>query len=188
MDLSSKIEGLLFYKGEPMAVKDIGKLFDVSEQDVKEAIEVLKTALSGRGISVMEKNDEIMLSTALELAPILEKIRKDELTKELSKASLETLAVIIYKNGATRSEIDYIRGVNSNFILRNLSIRGLVERITDPNDQRRYIYRPTFELLSYLGISNVDKMPDFEKVMTTLTNEMQNGLSKEFDRGLPSVK
>ncbi len=179
MNLESKIEGLLFYKGEPVEIKEIAKLLDVKIEEVKDALETLKSNLAGRGMMLMEKNDEVMLATSSELAPILEKIRKDELTKELSKASLETLAVIIYKKGATRSEIDYIRGVNSNFILRNLSIRGLVEKITDPGDQRRYIYRPTFELLSFLGVPSVENMPDFEKVMNTLVNEMQNNISKE---------
>jgi len=59
-----------------------------------------------------------------------------------------------------RSEIDYIRGVNSSYILRNMVMRGLVERISIPNN-RSFVYRPTFELLAYLGISCVEELPNY---------------------------
>jgi len=86
------------------------------------------------------------------------------LNKELSKASLETLSIILYKSGIGRSEIDYIRGVNSSFILRALSVRGLVERNADPKDNRRYIYKPSFELMSYMGIKSLQELPDWQEV------------------------
>lgn len=107
---------------------------------------------------------------------MLEQIKKEELNKDLSKASLETLSIILYKNGAPRSLIDYIRGVNSNFILRALSIRGLVEKVNDPKDNRRYIYKPTFELLSYMGVTSIEELPDYENVLKNLS-EAEGGLN-----------
>jgi chromosome segregation and condensation protein ScpB len=68
----------------------------------------------------------------------------------------------------SRREIDYILGVNSNFILRNLLVRGLVEKIDNPKDQRSFLYRPTFDLLSYLGISRIDDMPEYSSVKKEL--------------------
>ena len=109
-----------------------------------------------------------MLGTNPEFGSMLEEMRKEELSKELSKASLETIAVILYKEGATRADIDYIRGVNSSFILRNLLIRGLVEKITDPADSRRYLYKPSFDLLSYLGLSKLSLLPEFENMKIIL--------------------
>ncbi|MCX6717916.1 MAG: SMC-Scp complex subunit ScpB [Candidatus Taylorbacteria bacterium] len=70
----------------------------------------------------------------------------------------------------SRAEIDYIRGVQSTFILRNLMIRGLVEKITNPKDQRSFLYKPTFELLSYMGITKIEDMPEFKEAKAEIEN------------------
>jgi segregation and condensation protein B len=98
-------------------------------------------------------------------------MRKDELSKELSKATLETLSIIIYKQGSTRAEIDYIRGVNSSFILRNLLIRGLIQKESHPTDSRKYFYKPTFELLGFLGIQKLEELPDYQMLAQALGKE-----------------
>lgn len=162
MTLDTKIEGLLFFKGEPVSQKELAKFLDVSVEEVTQALKNLEEKLSDRGLQILYKGDEVTLGTHAELGPLLEKIRKEELDKELSKASLETLSVVMYKEGVTRSEIDYIRGVNSSFILRNLLIRGLIEKVVHPLDSRKYAYKPTFELLSYMGVSKIEDLPDYE--------------------------
>lgn len=98
-------------------------------------------------------------------------MRKEELSKDLSKASLETITIILYKNGATRSEIDYIRGVNSSFILRNLAIRGLVEKVPSPDDSRKITYRPTFDLLSYMGVTRIEEIKEFANYHSILEQQ-----------------
>lgn len=161
MNLSQKIEAILFFKGEPVSLKKLGEILKVSKEELGEALIDLNNSLHERGIVLMEKGEEITLGTNPELSPLIEHLQKEELNKELSKASLETLSIVLYKNGVTRAEIDYIRGVNSSFILRMLSIRGLVEKTVDPKDSRRFIYKPTFELLSYLGVKNVEELPEY---------------------------
>ena len=174
-NLQNKIEAILFWKGEPMSRKRLAEILSssakasdgqgrIGQLEINEAIEKLKENLKNRGIVLIEKDDEITLGTAPELSPLIEKLQKEELNKELSKASLETLSIILYKNGISRSEIDYIRGVNSSFILRALSVRGLVEREMDPKDNRRYIYKPSFELMSYMGIKSLEELPDWAEV------------------------
>jgi segregation and condensation protein B len=143
MELESKIEGLLFYKGEDVTIKKLSEIFDVSKEQIEEALVKLRESLSNRGVILIQKDDSIMLGVTPELSPLIESMRKDEITKELSKASLETLSIILYKNGVSRSEIDYIRGVNSSFIIRNLLVRGLVEKVVDEKDTRRMLYRPS---------------------------------------------
>lgn len=177
MNLESKIEAILFYKGEPVSLKKLGETLNVSPGELLEAIANLKNILSDRGIVLLEKEGEITLGTSPEHSLMLEQIKMEELNKDLSKASLETLSIILYKNGAPRSLIDYIRGVNSNFILRALSIRGLVEKVNDPMDNRRYIYKPTFELLSYMGVTSIEELPDYVNVIKNL-NEAESGLNE----------
>ena len=87
---------------------------------------------------------------------------------------METLSIVLYKNGVSRSEIDYVRGVNSSFTLRALSVRGLVEKTIDAKDSRRYIYRPSFELLSFMGIKNVEELPDYGEVNKELQIIIKN--------------
>ncbi len=172
--ISNGIEALLFWKGEPMSRKKLAEVLNVGQNEINEAIEKLKENLKGRGIVLQEKENEITLGTMPELSELIEKLQKEELNKELSKASLETLSIILYKNGASRAEIDYIRGVNSSFTLRALSIRGLVEKITDPDDSRRYIYKPSFELLSFMGVKSVEELPDFSEIKNSISNVAEN--------------
>src|SRR3989339_1557560 len=164
MNLESKIEAILFWKGEPMSRKRLAEVLKVGEAEINEAVEKLKENLKERGIVLLEKEKEVMLGTAPELSDLIENLQKEELNKDLSKASLETLSIVLYKNGVSRAEIDYIRGVNSSFTLRALSIRGLIEKTLDEKDNRRYIYKPSFELLSYMGVKSVEELPDFSEV------------------------
>ncbi|OGI60175.1 hypothetical protein A2641_03800 [Candidatus Nomurabacteria bacterium RIFCSPHIGHO2_01_FULL_37_25] len=184
--LESKIEAILFWKGEPISRKKLVEILKVTPNEINEAIEKLKINLQSRGIVLLEKpahnashsdaggENEITLGTAPELSKLIEDLQKEELNKELSKASLETLSIILYKNGANRAEIDYIRGVNSSFTLRALSIRGLVEKNLDSKDSRRYIYKPSFELMSYMGIKSMEELPDYGEVNSSINTAVKN--------------
>ncbi len=163
-NLENKIEAILFFKGESVTRKRLAEILKASQTELNEAIEALKEKLSTRGIVMLERENEITLGTAPEHTKLIEELQKDELNRELSKASLETLSIILYKGSASRADIDYIRGVNSNFILRALSVRGLVERVLDPEDARRYIYKPTFDLMQYMGIKSVEELPEWGDV------------------------
>lgn len=164
MNLETKLEALLFWKGEPVSLKKLGETLKVSPGEILEAIANVEKSLEARGIVLIKNNDEFSFGTHPELSGFFEELQKEELNKDLSKSALETLSVVLYKNGASRSEIDYIRGVNSSFTLRALSIRGLVEKSTDPKDSRRYIYKPSLELLSFMGVKSVEELPDYTDV------------------------
>jgi segregation and condensation protein B len=173
MDLNKKIEAILFWKGEPISRKKLAEILNVDQTALNEGVEQLKENLKERGIVLQEKDNEITLGTNPELSGMIEELQKEELNKDLSKASLETLSIVLYKDGASRAEIDYIRGVNSSFTLRLLSIRGLVEKILDPKDNRRYIYKPSFELLSYMGVTSREELPDFLEISESLKGAAQ---------------
>ncbi len=173
MTLGKKIEAILFIKGEPVTFKKLAGLLGVSEHQVTLSLTELDQSLAERGLQLVYTDDAVMLGTRAELGPILEQIRREELNKELSKATQETLAIILYKKGATRAEIDYVRGVNSSFILRNLLIRGLIEKIIHPKDSRRYFYKPTIDLLSYLGISRIEDLPEFNEIAAAVGNNLK---------------
>ncbi|MEK7140691.1 MAG: SMC-Scp complex subunit ScpB, partial [Patescibacteria group bacterium] len=173
MTLESKIEAILFWKGEPMSRKKLSEILKVNTKEIDDALVKLKENLTNRGVVLLETEDEVTLGTNPELSKLIEDLQKEELNKDLSKASLETLSIILYKNGVSRAEIDYVRGVNSSFILRALSVRGLVERTVDPKDNRRYIYKPSFDLLSFMGIKSVTDLPDYAEVNDSIKNAAQ---------------
>lgn len=77
----------------------------------------------------------------------------------------------MYGNDVTRGVIDYIRGVNSSFILRSLLVRGLIERKPYEKDKKRFAYTPTIELLASLGVQKVQDLPDYEKINNELTSQ-----------------
>jgi segregation and condensation protein B len=180
MNLKNKIESYLFFKGEPVSVKSLAKVFDVGEEELQNALEELKESLSGRGVVLMQLDgDKVTLGTHPEMSEFFKELRKEELSKDLSKASLETLSIILYKEGVSRADIDYIRGVNSSFILRNLSVRGLIERELDKSDSRKYVYKPSFELLSFMGVTERKELPRFEEVQQKLQEKIEEGDEEE---------
>jgi len=162
MILESQIEAILFYKNEPLEIKKLSKLVERSEGEVKEALKNLAGLLEGRGICLIMTDTEVSLATAPAMKDIIEKIAKDEMSREIGKAGLETLAIILYNGPISRREIDYIRGVNSSFILRNLCMRGLIEKESDPKDQRILRYKKSLSLLAHLGLKTVEELPEFE--------------------------
>jgi segregation and condensation protein B len=165
LNISARIEALLFFKGEPVTVRFLASTLKVSEEEVQAGVDTLDQALRGarRGIIVMRNGDEVMLGTEPTMGALIEGIIKEELSKDLGKAGLETLAIVLYRGPVARSEVNYIRGVNSNYILRSLLVRGLIEKV-EGSAARSTIYRPTFELLSYLGVSRVEDLPDYVEV------------------------
>lgn len=168
MTLDAKIESILFWKAEPISISKIAKILEISEEEVKGAIENLEKNLQGRGLALVMKDDEVTLRTAPEMSGVIEKLTKEELSRDLGKAGLETLSIILYQGPISRKEIDYIRGVNSNFIVRNLLVRGLIEKVENPKDQRSFLYKPTFELLSFMGISKIEDLPEYATVKKEL--------------------
>ena len=162
MNLTQKIESYLFYVGEPVAIKKLAKVFDVTEGALQDALRDLREKLADHGMVLVTNADEVTLATRPEMAEIIAAIKKQELSDPLSKSALETLTIILYKDGATKPEIDFIRGVNSGFMLRNLLVRGLIEKIPNDEDRRVTKYRGTFETLQYLGISSISELPNFD--------------------------
>ncbi len=180
MPLDAEIESILFWKGEALSIKKIASILNKTEEEIKAGLEVLTSKLEGRGVQLVYKENEVMLGTRNEMSSIIEGLIKEELVRDLGKAGLETLAIILYRGPVYRRDIDYIRGVNSNFILRNLLVRGLIEKVQAPNDQRSYLYKPTFELLTHLGISKLEDLPQYQNIRAQVeTHEKTKEESEE---------
>src|SRR6185437_12306090 len=145
-------------------------VLEVEREELDTIIAELKKDLESddRGLQLISDKDKVQLATKPAFNNILETFVKEEISEDLSPASLEALAIISYLGPISRARIEYLRGVNSIVILRSLMIRGLIERFQDPSHPSSYLYRTTFDLMKHLGIKEKDELPDFEKFQELL--------------------
>lgn len=171
--LEQKIEAILFFKNEPVTLSELAKILKVQKENVQITINKLQKDYENRGIVLVTNGEKASLGTHPEYSDLIEQIQKEEFSRELGRVGLETLALVLYRGPVARREIDYIRGVNSSFTLRNLLVRGLVER---EEEGRSHIYKPTLKLLQYLGIRKREDLPEFETAFEKITKfESTNG-------------
>jgi segregation and condensation protein B len=165
---SSDLGALLFAAGEPLSKKRLATILNISATELRDAAITLRDQITGSGLALVEAGEDIELRTAPEASEVIKKFREGELSKDLGKAGLEALAVILYKGGATRSEIDWVRGVNSAAALRSLQLRGLIHREETTTDRRRIRYSATTEALAHLGIESMADLPRREEFTVAL--------------------
>lgn len=163
MTLASILETILFVHAEPADLNILVKISKHTKEEVEQALAGLKAEYKERGFSLMEKGGAYQLVSNPVNTNYIEDLVKSEFTQELSRSALETLAIIAYKSPISRIEVEYLRGVNSSFTIRNLLMRGLVERAEDPKDARSYLYRTTFDFLKHFGLTEMNQLPRFEE-------------------------
>jgi len=164
MELDAKIEAILFWKGEPLTVAELARFLPVPSGELRRALGELEHRLLSTGLRLVQTKDTVALVTAPGAGILIGELRKEELSRDLGKAALETLSIILYRTPISRRDIEYIRGVNSVSILRSLLIRGLIERSQSESYERLFVYRPTVALLSLLGIARTEELPEFDTV------------------------
>lgn len=166
--LQQIIESLLFYKNEPVSFSWLSLRTKVPEKQIRQEVETMIPYYEHRGVTLLVTFEEVSLVSSAVGTAFIDELAKSNEEKELSKQALETLAIIAYKGKATKSEIDYIRGVNSIFILRNLLMRGLIIKQNNPQDKRSPLYGVSHDLLSYLGILNIHELANYDAMVLKL--------------------
>ncbi len=163
-NIASKLESVLFLLGEPISVNRLAKSLSLSGEEVMLGLRLLEEryATSESGLRLISNDGKIGLVTRPENAAEVEAMLVSDREETLGKATMETLAVVAYRGPVTRASIDAIRGVNSSFALRNLSLRGLIDRRTNPFDAREYEYLPSFRLFELLGLSSAGELPEYD--------------------------
>lgn len=160
------LEGLLFVVGEDgLSLKQINDLLEIDESISLELIEELKNDYidNNRGLNLEYLGDRYKLTTKKEHKEYYKKLLIEEHDKELSKACLETLAIIAYNEPISRGEIDEIRGVYSAHLIRKLILRELVEEVGRADTPGRPIlYGITNTFLDYFGLKTKEELPKIE--------------------------
>lgn len=156
--LIAQLEALLFVCGEPTTVGKIAKIIGEKEEVIKSAADGLRQKLiaNDSGLTLIIDGRQLQLVTRPELAPLADKIVKEEFNEELTPAVLETLAMVAYRGPISRLAIEHFRGVNSALTLRRLLIRGLIVKEND-------LYQISFDFLKQLGITDIGQLPEYDK-------------------------
>ena len=176
MPLAAQVEGLLFVASEAVAPSQLAEALDVSVSGVEVALNELEAALSKRGLRLQRHSGRVQLTTAPELAAAIEQFLGLESTSRLTRAALETLAIIAYRQPITHPQIDAIRGVNSDSMLKSLLNKGLIYesgRAEGPGRPILYITAPTF--LQHLGLNSIAELPSLELVEDATHGEVLKG-------------
>ena len=158
------VGAILFVAGNPVSLKQLAKILELPEEEVQDILKGLKEELTERGINITESNNSYQMATNPAVSAAVKNFLQLELREKLTEAAIETLSVIAYKQPIARSEIEAVRGVNSQYILRLLLQRGLIEKMPSPSDARVLLYRTTHEFLHHLGIKNIKELPEFEQI------------------------
>ncbi len=176
---SGAIEAILFIYGEPLATDKIADILSIEKDKIQVILDTLGETLKadGMGLTLLFQGAKVQLVTKPDFAQVVEKLVKEEHEENLTPAALETLSLIGYLGPIPRSQIDYYRGVNSSYTVRNLMIRGLVDKVPHPDNQHVSLYQVSFDLLKHLGISKIEELPDYQKFQTILADkkDMQEG-------------
>jgi len=164
LPLSSKLEALLFVAAEPVSTAQLATALDVAPSVVERGLNELDASLATRGLRLQRNVGRFQLTTAPQFSELIERFLGLEATTHLSRAALETLAIIAYQQPVTRPQIDSIRGVNSDSMMKSLLNKGLImESGRSDGPGRPFLYSTTPEFLQHFGLNSILEMPSLVK-------------------------
>lgn len=167
-NLEACLEALLFVVASPVTVAQLAEALEQKPAEVEEALHRLEqTYNQGRGLSLQWHGGRVQLTTAPGMAALVEKFLGLEATARLSRAALETLAIIAYRQPVTRPGVDAIRGVNSDGVMKSLLNKGLVQEVgRSEGPGRPILYGITADFLQHFGLSSLVELPPYERPET----------------------
>jgi segregation and condensation protein B len=175
--LAAKIEAILFVSAEPVPLAQLATVLDVSSTVVERGLKELEGALASRGLRLQKHASRVQMTTAPELAGLVEKFLGLEATTHLSRAALETLAIIAYQQPCTRPHVDSVRGVNSDAMMKSLLSKGLIlESGRTDGPGRPILYSTSPEFLQHFGLGSITELPPL--TMTVEEDSEHNELLK----------
>ncbi|MEA3338902.1 MAG: SMC-Scp complex subunit ScpB [Chloroflexota bacterium] len=163
LSIAARVESLLFVADAPVSTGRLAKALEATEGQVESALSELETAYAERGLRLQRIGNHLQLTTAPEAAPYIERFMGLEARTTLSRAALEALGIVAYRQPITRPEIDAIRGVNSDSVLRTLLRAGVIEEVgRAPTVGRPILYGTTFEFLQHFGLRGLNELPPLD--------------------------
>ena len=165
-ELNNIIEAIMFALGREISTEELATTLDIEEEQVKEAIEALKSKYNdNNGVKLIDVNGMVQLVTNNKYYEQVNKFVENTKRQNLSIAAQETLAIIAYNPKITKTEIENIRGVNSDFSVSRLLECGLIEEVARLNlPGRPAAYSVTNEFLRTCGLKKIEDLPEYENI------------------------
>ncbi|MEJ5241371.1 MAG: SMC-Scp complex subunit ScpB [Anaerolineales bacterium] len=163
LSLIARLEALLFVAAEAVTISQLAEALQVKTEEVQQALQELEQHLSTRGLRLLYHGGRIQMTTAPEAAADVERFLGLEATASLSRAALETLALIAYRQPITRPQVEAVRGVNSDGVIKSLLAKGLIQeagRAEGPGRPILYVTTPAF--LQHFGLRSLEELPPLE--------------------------
>ncbi len=177
--LAQLVEAALFSADSPVSLSELAALDrDLSREEFSAALEELREELqrSGHGVELVEVAEGYQLLTRREFAEAIAQAHLVTRPRRLSAAALETLAIIAYRQPVERAEIEEIRGVSVDGVLRSLQDRGLVDSVGRGEGMGRpLLYGTTPAFLELLGLRSLENLPKLEELSVALRSPMESG-------------
>lgn len=177
--LTSKIHSLLFVSSKPLSVKQLAKFTSASEAEVATALQELSEYAKDSGVVLLDTGSHYQLASAGGNSATVTDFLNSDLREQLTDATTEVLAIIAYRQPISKAEIESIRGVNSQYSIRALLMRGLIEKIANPGDARSSMYQITTEFLQQLGVASIKDLPSFEELTAAVKLPETPGATEE---------
>jgi segregation and condensation protein B len=174
------VQNLLFVADAPVTVQELAAAIDCGRDVIEQALAYLRQSNNRLSLQIQRHGQKVQLVTAPEATVYIERFLGLSFTSKLSTAALETLAMIAYRQPIARSEIEAIRGVNSDGVLRTLLSKGLIEekgRLETVG--RPILFGTTFQFLQYFGLGDLESLPLLEPDANGTTDEMELQLSSD---------
>jgi segregation and condensation protein B len=168
------LEAILFSADEPVPVPRLAEALEVSEAEIQSAALALDALYKERGIMLERVAGGLMIVTRPEYADYIEKALSRKIAMSLSKGTMETLAVVAYRQPVTRQDIEAVRGVNPEASIETLLEKGLIQEAGRKKTLGRpKLYTTTDEFLKKAGLNSLDELPplDSEKQEKKLVPE-----------------
>jgi len=163
LTLTAILESLLFVADAPVPMSQLAGAAECEVRDVEAALRSLAEEYASRGVRLQRNGNLVQLVSAPQAAPFIERFLGLSLSGKLSAAAVETLAIIAYKQSITRPQIEAIRGVSSDGVLRTLMSKGLIEEVGRLETVGHpVLFGTTFEFLQYFGLDSLDQLPALE--------------------------
>ncbi|MBN1372927.1 MAG: SMC-Scp complex subunit ScpB [Anaerolineaceae bacterium] len=164
LQLRAALEALLFVAAGPVTPAQLAEALDQKGETVEEALRALgEEYADGRGLSLQWHGGRVQLTSAAGFSAQVEKFLGLEATARLSRAGLETLAIVAYRQPVTRPTIDGIRGVNSDGVMKSLLGKGLIQEVgRSEGPGRPILYGTTSEFLQHFGLSSLIELPPYD--------------------------
>ena len=166
--LESKLESILFVASKPLTINQLAKLTGANATVVTNALETLQKSHNETGIVLLEANSNWQLATHPDNVSLVKAFLNADLREKLTDATVEVLGIVAYRQPISKTEIEAIRGVNCQYSIRQLLMRGLIEKIPNPNDARGSLYQITTEFLQHLGLQSITDLPKFSKLTESI--------------------